>query len=127
MIGEHRIHQAEQDGKIVGYSVLSINRQNKDYPSGQIVDLLTLPDKPDIADSLMDEAIKYFLRNGVNVAGALTVAGHPYSKVFRQWGFVETNAKVHVGYIENGIEDEVDRLTTGPASSVFVCFGDISI
>lgn len=127
MIGEHRIQQAEEDGKIVGYCILSIDRQNKNYPSGRIIDLLALPDKPYIADSLLAEAIKYFVKNGINVSSALVVNGHPYSKIFKKNGFVSMKTKVNIGYIDNGIEQEVEKFATGPASMVHLCYGDVSI
>jgi hypothetical protein len=129
MIGEHRIQQAEEDGKIVGYCILSIDRQNRNYPSGHIVDLLALPDKPYIVDSLLAEVIKCFVKNGVNVSNALLVSGHPYSKIFKKWGFVSARVKtkVNIGYIDNGIEQEVEKFATGPASKVHVCYGDVSI
>ena len=127
MIGEHTIQQAEENGKIVGYCILSIDRQNKNYPSGQIVDLLVLPDKPYIVDSLLAEVIKYFVSKGVNVSNALIVSGHPYSKIFKKRGFVGRKTKVHIGYIDNGIEKDVEKLATGPVSRVHICYGDVSI
>ena len=52
--GAFVIKQAEDTGgSILGYCVLRINRYIQDYPIGYLVDLLTLPDRMDVADKLI--------------------------------------------------------------------------
>lgn len=127
MIGEHSIQQAEEDGKIVGYCVLSIDRKNKNYPYGQIDDLLVLSNKPYIVDSLLAEATKYFMRKGINISGALTVSGHPYLKIFKKLGFIGIKTMWHTCYVDNGIEKDIEKFAKGPASKVHICYGDALI
>ena len=47
--GKYDIRVAEADGRILGYMVLRVNNYIPDYPTGYIVDLMALPDRPDVA------------------------------------------------------------------------------
>lgn len=127
MIGEHTIKLAEENGKIVGYSILSVIRTDKNYPFGRILDLIALPGRLDIVDSLLADALKYFESNGINVCNATVVNGHPYSRVFKKRGFVNTETKLRLFYVDNGIEKDIEKLATGPTSKVHICYGDVSL
>lgn len=127
MIGEHIIKLAEENGKIVGYSILSVDRTDKHYPFGQIVDLLALPGRLDVVDSLLADALKYFGSNGINICNATAVNGHPYSRVFKKRGFVNIKTKLRLFYVDNGIEKDIEKLATGPTSRVHICYGDVSL
>ncbi len=82
--GLYSINIAEKDDKLLGYIILRINYYNKEYPSGHIVDLLTLPDRLDVAEALVKDAIKFFADNNVNTISCLVVKNHPLEAVYRR-------------------------------------------
>jgi len=87
--GDFTIKQAEEGGRILGYSVLRINRYRRDYPVGFIVDLLTLPDRLDAADALAADAVHFFDDSDINIVNYQVVRGHPYEEVLKRHGFVK--------------------------------------
>jgi len=65
--GDFIVKQAKEDGHILGFIVLGVNRLRLNYPIGFIVDLLTLPSRLDVADALIGNAIKYFDSQNINL------------------------------------------------------------
>lgn len=119
------VKQAEEDGRIIGYMVLTINRYRPEYPVGFIVDLLTLPDRSDAANALVDDAILYFDENDVNIVNYMVVKGHLYEKILKRHGFLDSRIKIYLFYLASGMEDEIDELERSPSSEVHFSYGDI--
>lgn len=119
------VNLAKENGKIVGYSVLGITRENKEYPRGRIDDLLTLPQRLDIAHLLLQNALRHFENNAVNICTAMVTEGHQYSRVYESMGFINTREKLHSFYVSSGIEQDIERLTNGSPSGVHLSLGDI--
>jgi hypothetical protein len=86
--GIYRVTQAEKDDKVVGYSVIRINRIQPSNPKGYIVELLAEPGKLDTVDSLLMEAMQYFNKLGINAVYSSQFENHPYFKIYRKYGFV---------------------------------------
>ena len=80
--GGYKVNLAEEGGEILGYIVLRINTFNPDYQIGYVVDLLTLPDRYDAADALVNSAVEYFDNNNINIVLSLVCKGHPVSGVY---------------------------------------------
>ena len=70
------VKQAEEGGRILGYSALRVNRYREDYPVGFIVDLLTLPNRLDVADALVKDAVRYFDDENINIVNYQVVKNH---------------------------------------------------
>ena len=64
--GKYIIKQAEEDDHILGYCILRINKYKKEYLTGYIIDLITLPHRLDVAEALINNAILYFNKIKVN-------------------------------------------------------------
>ena len=58
--GVFTIFQAESSNAVCGYIVLRVNRHVEEYPVGWIVDLLVRPDRVDVAQALVENAIEFF-------------------------------------------------------------------
>jgi GNAT superfamily N-acetyltransferase len=126
--GSYRIIQAEEEGKIIGYSVQRINRIKRDNPRGYIVELLAEPERMDVVDTLLGDAMNYFQKEGINAVYSSQFDTHPYNKIYKKYGFVTyaksslflwllndlgkdlailKNAKVNMTHFANGDEDEI--------------------
>jgi len=122
--GNFAIRQAVESGRIVGYVVLSINKYRGDYPVGFVVDLLTLPDRLDVAEMLATSAGEYFDERGVNIVNYLVIKGHPYSGLFRRLGFLDSRVKFHLFYRTKELSERMRDLKKRPPSDVMFTWGD---
>lgn len=103
--GRYDTYQAEENGNILGFIVLGINRLNKD-PEGYIMELQTLPKSPDIARKLLQTAADHFKKEKVNVIYANVVKEHPLEQLFYEEGFVDSRYKTFVGVNATNLGDE---------------------
>jgi len=117
------VKQVEEDGEILGYSVLKINKSRMVYPVGYIVDILALPGRLDVADLLVADAVKYFDKNDINIVNCLLIKNHPYKRIFNRHGFLDSRIKIHLSYTSHGLEDELKDLRT--SSKPHFTYGDI--
>jgi len=115
------VRQAEEDGKVMGYSVLKINRYRSDYPVGFVVDLLSLHDRRDVAEDLAMDAVNYFDRNKVNIVNYLVIKDHPNVGVFNRLGFLDSRIKPVILYLGH----ELNKIKTTSANRVHFSYGDI--
>ena len=122
--GEFVIKQAEENGHILGYSILSINRFGGDYPIGYIVDLLTLPDRYDALEALVSDAVRYFDSNDINLINYQIVQGHPYERVFKRHGFLNSRIKLFICLELMKMEEELKELKKSHANKIFLSWGD---
>ena len=87
--GNYVVKMAEENGSILGYIILRINKIREDYPIGYIVDLLTLPERLDVVSDLISNSVNYFDVNDVNainlfVSGSYTAPTYvPNTPVLR--------------------------------------------
>jgi hypothetical protein len=79
--GNFIINQATEGKNIVGYSIIRINRLKKEYPVGYIADLMTLPNRLDVAEVLFSDADEYFSKNKVNTIHSIAISGHLQEKL----------------------------------------------
>ena len=122
--GDFVVKKAEEGGRLLGYSVLKINRYLREYPIGFIVDLLVLPDRLDAAEALVADAVKYFDENDVNIVNYLVVKNHSNESVFKRYGFLDSRIKLHLFYNTNELVEEMRKLEKIPASGIFFSWGD---
>lgn len=122
--GDFVVKQAEEDDEIIGYSALRINRYREDYPIGFVVDLLTLPDRLDAADALAADAVRYFDRNDINIVNCQMVKGHPYEKVLKSHGFLDSRIKIYIGCKTLISDDMLSQLKKSPARMIYISWGD---
>jgi len=95
------------------------------YPSGEVVDLLTVLGRLDVVDALLADATGVFDDNGINVCSTRLLEGHPYERVFRRHGFLKMKRKTHVFYSSSGMEDEIQILETTSAARIHLSWGDL--
>jgi len=95
--GDYKVRIIEEDNKILGYSVLKINKL-EEYQKGYIVDFLTLPDRLDAAYFLVIDTIDYFDDMGINQIDFQVIKEHPYNEIFLKHGFINTEGPRWVYY-----------------------------
>lgn len=122
--GNYLVKIAKADSKILGYIVLRINRLGEDYPPGYIVDLLTLPNRIDIADALIADAVKYFTTNNVNMVFCLFIKNHPYEAILERNGFVSRGENLSLFYGETTKVEELREIENGSPKRIHFAFGD---
>jgi hypothetical protein len=71
--GDFRLKAAEQDGRVLGYAVLTLLRGK-----GYFADLLALPGRTDVVRSLVREGLAWFRSAGASRARCWLPARHPY-------------------------------------------------
>lgn len=116
--GRFRIRLAEKDGRLLGYSVLSSMRRE-----GYIADLLALPGRVDVAESLLHDALTIFREAGLQSGRCWAPHGHPYEDAFRAAGFIERKRGRHVTYRAFRHLDAV-RALSEPDARVHLTIGD---
>jgi hypothetical protein len=121
--GNFIVKQAEKDGRILGYSVLKINKIRNAYPVGFIIDVLALPNRLDVVDALAADAIKYFDSSDINIISCLILKNNPYRLIFNQYGFLDSRINVHLFYTNYGSNDELKKPRA--SSKMHFTYGDI--
>lgn len=116
--GRFRIRLAESGGRLVGYSVTTSMRRH-----GYIADLLTLPGRVDVAESLLHDALAAFREAGLESGRCWAPHGHPYTDALRSAGFIQRKQARHVTYRAYRYP-EAARALSGPEARVHLMFGD---
>lgn len=122
--GDYVVKQAEEEGSIIGYIVLRVDGFREDYPVGYILDLLTLPNRLDVADALIKEAIRYFDDVKMNVIYCCMVKDHPYEKLYLRHGLLNKRTQLLVSYLPIQVGSEINEFKTAPASRLLYQLGD---
>jgi hypothetical protein len=111
----------------VGFCAVEITPDlDKRAENGRVVDLLTLPDRLDIADALIQKALRELTHRNLHTITCLMVGKHPYAKILERHGFVTTGRKSGLFFNQRvpGLEDEFDKLVKSSPERVHVCHGD---
>jgi len=123
--GGYIVKCAHIKDKILGYIVLRINRPEKNYPVGYIVDMLTLPNRPDVGDALLASTVHFFDSRAINIVHLRLVRGHSYAKLLRKFGFINSMEKKIVFFRPySDIERKIARILSDPASNIHITYGD---
>ena len=112
------------DGVLLGYSVLRVNRYLEGYPIGYVVDLLGRPGRMDVVEGLAADSLEYFDVNGVNIVNCLVAKGHPHERVLKRLGFVDSRVKIRIFIDEYEGRGLFDRIVGSPASGIHFSWGD---
>ncbi len=127
--GRYEIMIAEENDEILGYCVSFINRFRKDYPIGYIVDLLSSPKRTDVMSALLEEAVRHFKDNEVNIVTALGVDGSPLEKVMNRKGFLDSRVRLNIFLGRKGLKMKSEAvqktLRECIPSTLHFCYGDI--
>ena len=122
--GDYIINQAENGEEILGFIVLRLNKYVKDYPVGVIVDLISLPDRLDVADALISDAMCFFDGNSINAVSAWTFKNHPYEKLMKRNSLMDSRARPS-GFFEHfNLVERASDVKDCPADKFHFQMGD---
>lgn len=91
--GNYIVKLVAHDEEPVGYSILRINRHNRDYPTGFIVDFVVIPGYQEASKALISSSLEYFQENNVNTVRYWTVKGSANHSIFKKYGFLYLGRK----------------------------------
>jgi len=111
--GNFNVFIAEEEGDLIGYCIIRINRKNEEYSLGYIVDLLTLHKRYDVSDALIQEAIDFFDSNNINIIDCLAVRNSQLGDNLRKNGFVDSRIKLFLKVsLRDMNEDEIEKYSS---------------
>jgi hypothetical protein len=122
--GNYSVYLAKEGDKVLGYIVVCINSFMKDYPVGFVVDLLTHPDHIEASYSLLDEALRYFTNNKINVVNSLVVKGGIFEIPFSRKGFLDSRIRLQVFMRPMSKNDIYEILSSYKPERVHFSWGD---
>ena len=124
--GKYIIKTAVDDSEILGYVVLELMNSENGLV-GNIADLLALPDRNDVAASLLRESCNYLDGLGVNSVDFGVVKGHPYQRISSSFGFIDMSIiqkMVTYGNFEK-IKKEYGELEKSSPDKIYFNLGDV--
>jgi hypothetical protein len=119
--GNFVITLAETPDRILGFSVLSASRGR-----ALVADLLALPGRADVADSLIVDSIRNARAVGAAAIECRLPKHHPYRPLLRRAGFFRTtNAACFFEAV--GVPEDAIAFLDNPGASVHLTLGDSDI
>jgi hypothetical protein len=123
--GNYTIFRALNNGEFLGYAVLEIIEENE-YKFGNILDLITLPDRLDALRELLHSAMNFFHKNDINAIYTMIIKGHLYEKELNRFGFIErlTHEKMYLICNFSKINDSYTFLESTQTDRIYFSMGD---
>ncbi len=86
----NEIRLAVDGNRILGYIVIRLDKEG-DNLEGKISDLLTIPNRLDVADALIKNVCTSFESDGAAAVYFPTTKGHPYDELVQRNGFIDAS------------------------------------
>lgn len=118
--GRFSIRLAERDGQLLGYAALRLS-----HDRGYIADLLTLPERLDVAGALLADAVVTLAALSVSRIDWWVNVRHPYQELARERGF-EDKRVVDISLFPNNPALDLTYLAD-PSVQVHVAAGDTDL
>lgn len=84
---EYLVYMCKQNKKILGYLISSVERS--DLFIGNIIDVVTLPNMPEVATCLVHRCLKRFENEGLDLASCWMLKHNSYYTILKNQGFSE--------------------------------------
>ena len=123
--GKFRVTEAIEGNRILGFCATYVNIDIDDYPIGYIADILTLPERLDVSEALLSEAMDEFRENGVNIVNCQVIKDHPNERILQKRGFIDSRIKLHLFYNFYKPVDDLKKLENVSPEKVHFMYGDI--
>jgi hypothetical protein len=123
-LGDYRLFIIQEEERIIGYSILRINKYNTAYPVGYIVELITETGRNDAVAKMVSNAISYFDTNNVNIVNVQTVRGHSHVNIYEKYGFLDSRIKINLYTSQADEEVMLEELSTVDPSTIYISWGD---
>jgi hypothetical protein len=117
--GRFTVRAAEQQGRILGYLVWKITDGG-----AHIADVLALPGRTDVLRSLIEDALQNLRRAGVEQVRSWMISRHPYNRVLRRYGFIDSKGDVGFRYWAESFEGCDLGFLAGAGARIHLTLGD---
>jgi hypothetical protein len=120
--GTHTKFEAKSGEKVLGYVVVGYKHGRSD---GQIIDLLTLKDRMDVADELFRKGCEHLEKLGINSIYYQVVMNHPYHILSKRFGFIDTRSRPNIALQPKeyqGKTSDISFLENTDPSQVYFCY-----
>ena len=123
--GNYRINQVENEGAVLGYNVVRINRKNTENSIGYVVDQVVIPSRYDVFEALTSSAVDYFDESKVNDSYVWMVSKHPFTKLFEKYGFIDVRSDRNLFYHIVTDDETVDKFVQSKPEQLHFHIGDV--
>jgi hypothetical protein len=123
--GKLTTYIALENEYICGFIVCRINKYDRDYPKGSIVELITIPEGKDIAIKLIESALEYFDKESINIIRTWVIKNHPHENIYKRYGFVDSRTPFMVGYKPLDLGEELNQFQQSSANKLHFQIGDV--
>jgi hypothetical protein len=113
------VRVAEGEGSILGYLILKISEGE-----GYIADLLALPGRADALRSLIEDALRIFREARVDRIHCWMIDRHPYNRILRRYGFMDSGSEVGFTYMAGNLDDQALAFVAEPGARIHLTHGD---
>lgn len=120
--GDYVILAAEEDGRWLGYVVLRMAAN-----AGYVADLLALPDRHDVAESLLSAAVEHFRARGHRRVECWSEAHSVYRWAQDRVGFNKLRRTIGIGWRPTRVSPEAAAFLEDPKASVYITAGDTDL
>jgi GNAT superfamily N-acetyltransferase len=124
--GAYTILQVRDEDDLLGFIVTTIEMGNG-YPTGYVIDLLTISRMNEVADVLVKAAVKKLDENGVNVIRTLLLKSHPYKNVFERNGFVDNKERLYIRYRKWPDSEESEIIKNSSPEEIHLVYSDLFV
>jgi hypothetical protein len=123
--GPFIVKLAEEDGRILGYVVYRVS-----YGRGYIADLIALPDRPDVVESLLADAVRDLESKGVESIECWSYERHPHWPLLQRFGFINRRRTMKATLTlapKSSLQAAELRMVRDPGSAIHVMSGDTDL
>ncbi len=117
--GRFTVRAAEEQGRLLGFLVFKIGEGE-----GYVADLLVLPGRIDVVRSLVEDALRIFREAGVELVNCWMISRHPYNRVLRKYGFIDTRKDVGFKCRPVSLDESELEFLSDEGSRIHLTHGD---
>lgn len=121
--GDYIIKVTTLKNSITGYIVLRINKYNRDYNEGYIMELHGLPNYPLVKKQLILNALEYFKENKVNCIHSIAFKTSIEAKLLKQFGFIPHLDDHYIFFSTEHTLNNFEKLVNTPADKINFNYG----
>jgi hypothetical protein len=122
--GNYETFAAFEGNDLQGFIVLRTRKIDEEYPprGGYIVDLITLNDRLDVANHLINHALMIFMKNNIEDVRYWGIRGNPYTDLLISKGFATSRNLMIMLHKHTSVG--IDLLRESSPEKIHVVYGD---
>ena len=122
-VSKYIIKKATSNEELLGFSVIKISEKT-DYPEAFIYELITLPNRPDVALALFNECCKTCDKMKINIIYYMVPKGNSYSKIANKTGFVDSERELFITCHIIGTQVDFKVMEKSSPNQIYFTYSD---